>query len=79
MKSLVLQIGASAALSAAVALVTVGVRLGEWQQRVQMVEQEQTLVRAQHDQLRREVIERLTRIELGLVELRAEQRILHGR
>lgn len=61
------------------ALWAAGARVGGYETRLATIERGEAVEMARGDIERRETLDRLTRIELALAELRAEQRILHGR
>lgn len=69
----------SAAIAAGSGLLATGVRVGGYEQRIAEAERLTVRLQVEQEQLRRDTVEQLRRIEVSLAELRAEQRILHGR
>jgi len=78
-RGLVMTWGGSAVLAALTGLFAAGARVGTFEHRLAVVEREAARVTAQHQELERQILEQLRRLEIGLAELRAEQRILHQR
>lgn len=78
-RGLVMTWGGSAVLAALTGLFAAGARVGVFEQRLVVVERETARVSTEHRELERQIVEQLRRLEIGLAELRAEQRILHGR
>jgi len=78
-RGLVMTWGGSAVLAALSGLFAAGARVGVFEQRLAVVERETARVSTQHQELERQILEQMRRVEISLAELRAEQRILHQR
>jgi hypothetical protein len=66
-------------LAAAAGMFSAGARLQSYEARLGNLERDQVNMRSEFSYSQRDIMTQLKRIEISLAELRAEQRILHGR
>lgn len=71
--------GVSLGVGAIAGAWSAGARVQSVTDRVSVLERDTRQVSSCHQELRQDITDQLRRVELALVELRAEQRILHER